>query len=100
MPETIPNDPSVVISIYGPAQRDESSASDDPKPLIPVRILEYHPEMIRLAFAPDALVGSAPPFEKWVLAGCIDLAAGAEISAQEAAVRLGGRERPAAPESE
>lgn len=102
MPETISNDPSVVISTYGPAQRDESSASDDPRPLIPVRILEYHPERIRLAFAPDVLVGSAPPFEKWVLAGCIDLGSNTEISAAEAAQRLSGRrgKKAAMPTSE
>lgn len=80
-----------IIAAYGAPDRDDSTATDNPRPPIPTRIIEYRPENVEIIFYPDVTFGDPPPYNRWKVVGYIDLTTNTKISATDATLRLQGR---------
>jgi hypothetical protein len=80
-----------IIAHFGTPDRDDNSANDPDRPLIPLRIIEYYPEHVKIIFAPEARIGE--PISIWLVTGYIDTTLNKTISPEDAASRLQTRFR-------
>jgi len=76
VPPGVTNDAELLIARCGRPSRDVSTAYEDPRPPIPVRVVEYRKHGLRFMFFPggNAHVGDPPPY-RWKLLGVTDMAA-------------------------
>jgi hypothetical protein len=76
VPSGASNDAELLIARCGQPSKDSTSANDDPRPPIQVRIVEYNGKQLRFLFIPgkDTKVGDPPPY-KWSLVGITDMTA-------------------------
>ena len=81
------------IGLYGKPERVDSTEYDVPRPPLVTRIIEYRPENVKIAFAPNARVGEPPPYKGWFVIGYIDTASNKKILKGEVARRLRTRLR-------
>jgi hypothetical protein len=82
------DDADRVVAHCGHFDRDDSTAYDTPRPLIPTRILEFRAVQVKAIFYPDAKVGSAPPY-RWKLVGFVDLSTNTALATDVAMSRCG-----------
>ncbi len=82
-----------IIAMYGRPERDDSTENDVPRPAMVIRLIEYRPENVKIAFLPIANFGDPPPFRKWSVIGFIDMNTNNKMSKYEAAERLKERLR-------
>jgi len=69
----ITDDAELVISKCGNPDVDDSNINDNPRPLLPMRLLEYKAQNIRFSFIPrgDTASASSPPYQ-WKMLGVQD----------------------------
>jgi len=80
------------VARYGEPDEDRTSAYDNPRPLIPSRILTYKSERVRALYVPKNAEGN-PKSWLWKLAGFTDPVAEVAITPEEVVRRMAGRER-------
>jgi hypothetical protein len=76
VPVGVTNDAELLIARCGKPSKDDSTANDVPRPLIPSRTVEYRKHRLRFMFIPggNTRLGDAPPY-KWKLVGATDMTA-------------------------
>ncbi len=88
-----PDEFQPVIDTYGDPQRYLSTENEIPPPAIPLRIITYEPENVKIVFALDVRQGEESSDRKWSIMCYFDSANNTAMSSTEARVRLGGRLR-------
>jgi hypothetical protein len=70
---TIGDDAELIISRCGKPDIDDSTAYDNPRPLVPTRLLEYKEQSIRFSFIPggNTSANDPPPYH-WKILGTQD----------------------------
>jgi hypothetical protein len=68
------NDAELLIARCGHPTSDDSTATDNPRPPIPTRIIEYKKQKLRFLFIPGGTSGDPPPYN-WRLVGSTDMTA-------------------------
>jgi hypothetical protein len=69
----IRDDVERIISRCGKPDVDDSTANDDPRPLVPTRLLEYKEQSIRFSFIPGGnTTANDPPPYRWKILGIQD----------------------------
>jgi hypothetical protein len=73
VPPGVTNDAELLIARCGKPSNDNSTATDDPRPPIPSRIIEYKKTRLRFMFIPggNTHLGDDPPYQ-WELVGITD----------------------------
>jgi hypothetical protein len=84
------DDAADIIQRYGPPDKDDSTAYDQPRPPVVSRFLDYTRKNVRAILIPTNPVGAPPPYN-WKLLGFFDMARQQKLSPDEAARRLGSR---------
>lgn len=94
VPPGITNDAELLIARCGPPSSDVSSANDNPRPPVPIRIVEYRRHRLRFMFVPggNTRIGGPPPYQ-WRFFGITDMRAADPshakvVSPSEAARRM------------
>ncbi len=84
-----PDDATLMVSTCGPPDVDNSTANDNPRPPIPIRILEYKSLNIRFTFMPsgDTSVGAPPPY-RWTYLAVQDTVTNQPLDVQIASKRM------------
>ncbi len=83
-----------IVAVYGPPERDYSTETEVPRPLIPIRRLEYRPEMVMMALFPNTRAGKPPPYNRWGVLGYLDMKTKQSITNYEAEEKLKSRLKP------
>jgi hypothetical protein len=85
----VPDDAATLISKCGSPNVDDSTANDNPRPPLPVRMLEYKSENIRFSFIPGGNVklGTPPPY-RWKFLAVQDTETNQPIDIQIASKRM------------
>ncbi|HEX6443132.1 MAG TPA: hypothetical protein VF007_13155 [Stellaceae bacterium] len=83
------DDASEIIRRLGKPDKDDSTESDQPRPAIVTRFLDYTRRGVRVMLVPTNPVGSSPPYT-WKLFGFIDLRTQQRLTPEEVARRFGG----------
>lgn len=68
---------------YGPPSRVTSTENDRPRPALVTRFVEYERQAVRFVLLADAPIGTAPPYQHWVLMGVQDLKTKKSLTAEE-----------------
>src|SRR5262249_2873529 len=68
------NDAELILTRCGPPDSDKSTENEQPRPMIPTRLIEYRRQGVKLVFAPgrDFYLSAPPPYH-WHLLGVRDL---------------------------
>jgi len=82
VPGWVTNDAELLFYRCGQPDRDESSANEKPRPLIPTRWLEYKRAHLKFAYIPASVKMGDPPPYKWDLIGVIDTSTNTAVSAE------------------
>jgi hypothetical protein len=85
-----PDELQPILERYGEADRDDSTEHDPDHPLLPLRILEYRAQDVKIIFYPIGKVGEAA-YNKWAVLEYINLATNSPISSSSAEAQLAGR---------
>ena len=82
VPTWVHNDADLLVYRCGQPDRILDTSEDDPRPLIPTRILTYRKAHLKIAYVPSDSVDQAPPYH-WKLMGLIDTRTNHAIDASE-----------------
>lgn len=84
-----PDDATLMVSNCGAPDVDDSTANDNPRPPIPIRILEYKSLNVRFTFMPsgDTSVGAPPPY-RWTYLAVQDTVTNQPLDVQIASKRM------------
>jgi hypothetical protein len=87
------DDAEAVIWRFGEPDADDSSADEEPRPLLVLRHLIYEKERVSIFFGADMKPGDPPPYRGWFywLAG--DAVTHEPLKPEEVRKRLAGRDR-------
>jgi hypothetical protein len=83
------NDATSMITKCGIPDEDYSSENENPRPVLPMRTLEYKSQNIRFVFTPpdDTKVGATPPY-RWTLSMVLDTVTNEPLDIQIALKRM------------
>lgn len=86
---TAANDATSMIAKCGVPDEDYSSENESPRPILPMRTLEYKSQNIRFVFTPsgDTKVGTTPPY-RWTLSVVLDTVTNEPLDIQIALKRM------------
>jgi hypothetical protein len=87
-----PDELQPILKRYGEADRDDSTEHDPDHPLLPLRILEYRAQEVKIIFYPIGKIGE-DAYPRWAVFGYIDLQNNSAMSSYDATVRLAKRRR-------
>ncbi len=73
---------------YGDPDIDDSTAYDQPRPIIVTRILRYTKAKVQIVYVADARVGAPPPYIGWKFLAFQDTETKQPINLREATRRL------------
>jgi hypothetical protein len=71
VPAWVQNDADLLVYRCGQPDRDSDTSEDDPRPLIPSRILTYRNAHLDIMYIPHDPVGQPPPYH-WKFMGLAD----------------------------
>ena len=80
---------AMLIARCGKPSLDDDNQTEDPRPILPARSLDYQQYNLSIMFLPagDTPVGSPPPY-RWNLFGIIDMATGKKVEPRDAIARM------------
>ena len=82
VPAWVHDDADLLVYRCGQPDRVLDTSEDDPRPLIPSRILTYRKAHLKIAYVPSDPADQPPPYH-WKLMGLIDTRANHAIEASE-----------------
>ena len=85
------------VQQWGPPDSEQSNADERPIPAVVTRILFYERARLSVGFSPDAPIGAAPPYTRWVYNGAFDTGTNRPITLDEVKRRLAGGAVPPVP---
>jgi len=89
VPDSVKDDADLLIYRCGKPDVDDSTAFDNPRPLLPTRSVEYHKERIRFVFMPEGKTSAgAPPPYHWSLMGVQDTVRDGSLDVSTAVARM------------
>lgn len=87
LPASVANDVELLVDRCGTSNVVLDRSVDNPRPPIPTRILTYRKAHLKVAYFPDAPMGSPPPYH-WKLMGLIDTRTNEAVSARDLKITL------------